>query len=179
MAPNPRPIPRFIADTTQEGIPHGRFSERLATAFGEAVGEIEDLPEGAALPEAIDWFPERAWGGRTWVPCSAYSGSEEGKLELFGHVSYVQPPGGEPPGSRPNWRNCEPMYSAAIRSKTVPLPRPCIASLARKLSSARMSCSRIACALIGPARKREITNEKMNRGVFIVGLVYPQITQNL
>jgi hypothetical protein len=98
VAPNPRPIPHFIADTTQEGIPHGRFSERLREAFATACGEIEDLPAGAALPEEVDWFPERAWGGRVWVPCSALTESEEGGLELFGHVSYVQPAGGEPSG---------------------------------------------------------------------------------
>lgn len=96
MRPTPRPIPRFIADTTQEGIPHGRFAERLRDEFAKAVEGIEDLPEGAELPDEVDWFPERAWGGRVWVPCSALSESEEGRLELFGHVSYVQPPEGEP-----------------------------------------------------------------------------------
>jgi len=96
MAPNPRPIPRFIADTTQEGIPHGRFAERLTAAFREAVEGIEDVPEGAATPDELDWFPERAWGGRVWVPCSATTESAEGTLELFGHVSYVQEPGGDP-----------------------------------------------------------------------------------
>jgi hypothetical protein len=96
MAPNPRPVPRFIADSTQEGIPHGRFAERLREAFGKACEEIGDLPEGAELPAEVDWFPERAWGGRVWVPCSAHTKSAEGKLELFGHVSYVLPPGGEP-----------------------------------------------------------------------------------
>jgi len=96
VPPNPRPIPHFIADTTQEGIPHGRFAERLREAFGTAVAEIADLPAGAALPEEISWFPERAWGGRVWVPCSARTESEEGTLELFGHASYVQPPEGEP-----------------------------------------------------------------------------------
>jgi hypothetical protein len=96
MQPTPRPIPRFIADTTQEGIPHGRFAERLREEFAQAVGAIEDLPAGAELPAEVDWFPERAWGGRVWVPCSARTESEEGRLELFGHVSYVQPPEGEP-----------------------------------------------------------------------------------
>lgn len=96
MQPTPRPIPRFIADTTQEGIPHGRFAERLREEFAKAVGAIEDLPAGAELPAEVDWFPERAWGGRVWVPCSARTESEEGRLELFGHVSYVQPPEGEP-----------------------------------------------------------------------------------
>lgn len=96
MQPNPRPIPRFIADTTQEGIPSGRFAERLREEFGKAVGAVGDLPAGAELPAEIDWFPERAWGGRVWVPCSARTESEEGRLELFGHVSYVQPLEGEP-----------------------------------------------------------------------------------
>ena len=96
MRPTPRPIPRFIADTTQEGIPHGRFAERLREEFAKAVGAIADLPAGAEVPAEVDWFPERAWGGRVWVPCSTHSESEEGRLELFGHVSYVQPPGGEP-----------------------------------------------------------------------------------
>jgi hypothetical protein len=96
MTPNPRPIPRFIADSTQEGIPHGRFAERLREAFAAAVDAIADLPAGAGPPAELDWFPERAWGGRVWVPCSAITESEEGKLELFGHVSYVQPAGGEP-----------------------------------------------------------------------------------
>lgn len=96
MQPNPRPIPRFIADTTQEGIPHGRFAERLGEEFAKAVEAIGDLPAGAELPAEVDWFPERAWGGRVWVPCSAHTESEEGRLELFGHVSYVQAPEGEP-----------------------------------------------------------------------------------
>lgn len=96
MPPNPRPIPRFLADTTQEGIPHGRFAERLHESFAAACAEIEDLPAGAALPDEVDWFPERTWGGRVWVPCSARTESEEGTLELYGHVSYALPAGGEP-----------------------------------------------------------------------------------
>ena len=96
MRPTPRPIPRFIADTTQEGIPHGRFAERLREKFAAAVEAIEDLPAEAQVPAEVDWFPERAWGGRVWVPCSAKTESEEGRLELFGHVSYVLPPEGEP-----------------------------------------------------------------------------------
>ncbi|HET7454100.1 MAG TPA: hypothetical protein VFJ76_01105 [Solirubrobacterales bacterium] len=96
MRPTERPIPRFIADTTQEGIPHGRFAERLREEFAKAIAAVEELPAGAAVPAEVDWFPERAWGGRVWVPCSANTESEEGRLELFGHVSYVQPLEGEP-----------------------------------------------------------------------------------
>ena len=93
MAPNPKPIPRFIADTSQEGIAAGRFAARLREAFVEAVEAITDLPTGATVPEEIDWFPERAWGGRVWIPVSARTESEEGTLELFGHVSYALPIG--------------------------------------------------------------------------------------
>jgi len=96
VSPNPRPIPRFIADSTQEGIPHGRFAERLATAFAEVCGAIEGLPPGVEPPAELEWYPERAWGGRVWVPCTARVAGPEGELELFGHVSYVQQEEGEP-----------------------------------------------------------------------------------
>jgi hypothetical protein len=108
VAPNPRPIPRFIADSTQEGIPHGRFTERLVGEFRKACEAIEDLPEGVSVPGEVDWFPERAWGGRVWVPVTARVEDPAGAdtsddvagprtLELFGHVSYSLPAaGGEP-----------------------------------------------------------------------------------
>lgn len=96
MAPNPRPIPRFVADSTQEGIPHGRFAERLAVVFREACEAIEGLPEGVEISAEIEWFPERAWGGRVWVPATVRTPGPQGALELFGHVSYVLPEGGEP-----------------------------------------------------------------------------------
>jgi len=96
MPPNPRPIPHFIADSTQEGIPHGRFAERLVSEFRAACTKVDDLPEGIEVPEQLDWFPERAWGGRVWVPATARAEGPEGTLELFGHVSYELPEGGEP-----------------------------------------------------------------------------------
>jgi hypothetical protein len=100
MPPNPRPIPRFIADSTQEGIPHGRFAERLVAEFRTACEQIEDLPEGTEIPAEVDWFPERAWGGRVWVPATARTEGPEGTLELFGHVSYELPESGEPDAFR-------------------------------------------------------------------------------
>jgi hypothetical protein len=96
MPPDPRPIPRFIADSTQEGIPHGRFAERLAGEFRSGCEKIEDLPDGVTVPSAVEWFPERAWGGRIWVPGTARIDGPEGTLELFGHVSYAQSEGSEP-----------------------------------------------------------------------------------
>ena len=96
MAPNPRPIQRFIADSTQEGIPYGRFAEQLADTFQAACVEIEGLPGGTSPPQEISWFPERTWGGRTWVPATAQTKAGDSELELFGHVSYVRPEDGDP-----------------------------------------------------------------------------------
>lgn len=98
MPPTPRPIPQFIAEATREGIPHGRFAQRLGDAFREACAQVKELPEGVEPPtdEEIDWFPDRAWGGRVWVPAAALVDGPDGALEYFGHVSYVQPEDGEP-----------------------------------------------------------------------------------
>lgn len=102
-----RPIPRFIADASQHGIPHGRFAERLSGVFRDACAEIDDLPEGTDPPEEITWFPERAWSGRVWVPASGtgravmpgedgQEGDDPVEIEFFGFVSFVQPVGGDP-----------------------------------------------------------------------------------
>jgi hypothetical protein len=96
VPPDSRPIPRFIADSSHEGIPHGRFAERLAAEFRSACGSVADLPHGVDLPTEVEWFPERAWGGRVWIPCTARAEGAEGTLELFGHVSYVQREDEEP-----------------------------------------------------------------------------------
>lgn len=97
-----QPIPRFVADASRHGIPQGRFAERLTAVFREACGEVEDLPEGTAVPEEITWFPERTWGGRVWVPASApgeavmEDGGEPEEIEFFGYVSFIQPEGEDP-----------------------------------------------------------------------------------
>jgi hypothetical protein len=96
MPPDPRPIPRFIADSTQEGIPHGRFAERLGEAFQAACDSIDGLPAQAGAAQALDWYPERAWGGRVWVPCTGRTETVDGRIELFGHVSYIHSDVSEP-----------------------------------------------------------------------------------
>jgi hypothetical protein len=68
----------------------------LVGEFRKACGEIEELPDGVDVPEEVDWFPERAWGGRVWVPGAVRADGPEGTLELFGHVSYALPEKGEP-----------------------------------------------------------------------------------
>lgn len=97
-----RPYPRFVADASRHGIPHGRFAERLATVFRAACAEIEDLPAGTEIPETFNWFPERAWSGRVWVPVSGNAeavleeGAEAEPIEIYGFVSFIQPEGEDP-----------------------------------------------------------------------------------
>jgi hypothetical protein len=88
--PVPQPIPRFIGDSPQEALPYGRWAEMLAGHFREACKGMDDLPEGAGTPEEIDWFPERGWGGRFYVPAAARLRDGETELECFGHVSFTR-----------------------------------------------------------------------------------------
>jgi hypothetical protein len=91
-----RPYPRFVADSPQEKAPYGRWEERLVAEIVSAC-EPYASEAGAALdPEAIKWFPERAWGGRVYVPFASHAETDEGNpIEYFGHVSFVRPEGGD------------------------------------------------------------------------------------
>ena len=67
-------------------MPYGRWEETLREQFLAGVAGIDsedDLGESGQLL----WFPERSWGGRTYVPCTAPT--SEG-YELFGYVSYTR-----------------------------------------------------------------------------------------
>jgi hypothetical protein len=77
VPPSERPIPLFAAEPPQEPLPYGRWAETLAEQF-EKAAEVE-------IGEVL-WFPERSFGGRTYVPATAPSG--EG--EVFGYVSYTR-----------------------------------------------------------------------------------------
>jgi hypothetical protein len=94
--PVPRPLPRFIADSTQEALPYGRWAELLAGHFVSACEGLDELPEGATAPTEIDWFPERGWGGRFYIPALARAKAGDAGIEYFGHVSFERPEGGGP-----------------------------------------------------------------------------------
>jgi hypothetical protein len=86
VPPEDRPIPRFAAEPPQEGLPYGRWADALAAQFLEACRDIqsdEDLGE----PGDVSWFPDRTWGGRTYVPASATTANG---YELFGYVSFTR-----------------------------------------------------------------------------------------
>jgi hypothetical protein len=86
MPPEARQIPRFIAEPPREPLPYGRWAAALAERFHEACRGIEaedDLGE----PGDISWFPDRTYGGRTYVPGTAPTSTG---FELFGYVSYTR-----------------------------------------------------------------------------------------
>jgi hypothetical protein len=100
MPPTGRPYPRFIADAPQEKPPYGRFEERLTEAFAAACEPLSDEAGTSLDTESLTWFPERAWGGRVYVPVIGDSTQadsvEDGRVEYFGHVSFVRSDDAEP-----------------------------------------------------------------------------------
>jgi hypothetical protein len=86
VPPDPRPIPRFAAEPPQEPLPYGRWGEMLGERFLDSAGAIE-ADEDLGEPGELVWFPERSFGGRTYVPATAPTSTG---LELFGYVSYTR-----------------------------------------------------------------------------------------
>src|ERR1700709_1220540 len=94
MPPDDRFVTRFAAEPPQDALPSGRWADTLTAEFLEACLRIntdgEDLGE-AGVP---NWYPDRTWSGRTYVPVTARTTTN---LEVFGYVSFVP---GDPAGSR-------------------------------------------------------------------------------
>jgi hypothetical protein len=90
MAPEPRFVPRFAAEPPQDPMPYGRWEQRLREEFLAAALALDGQPQDIGEPVAINWFPDRSWHGRTYVPATA---ATSGGYELFGYVRYL--PGGE------------------------------------------------------------------------------------
>jgi hypothetical protein len=93
VPPVRRPIPRFIADASVEGLPYGRWAQRLREEFATACEP--HVAEAGGPPGEVVWFPERAWGGRIFVPAVAPVEGAAEPSEYFGFVSFVRPTEGE------------------------------------------------------------------------------------
>jgi len=85
MPPTDRLVARFAAEPPQEPLPYGRWADTLREEFLAACLTIDDE---VGEPGEIVWYPDRTWGGRTYVPatCRATTG-----IELFGVVSFAPP----------------------------------------------------------------------------------------
>ena len=94
MPPTDRLVTCFAAEPPQEGLPYGRWADRLRVEFLAACLRIDDEGEDLGEAEDITWYPDRTWGGRTYVPatCRTTTG-----LELYGHVSFSPPAEDEAP----------------------------------------------------------------------------------
>jgi len=92
VPPSDRFVISFAAEPPQEPLPYGRWADTLAGHFRAAVGELDT--EGEDIGEVdteISWFPDRTYGGRTYIPAVART---TGGYELFGFVSFSEGPGG-------------------------------------------------------------------------------------
>ena len=94
MPPVPRPIPRFIADASVEGLPYGRWAQQLREAFAKACEP--HVAEAGGPPGELTWFPERGWGGRVYAPAIAAVDGAARTSEYFGYVSFVRGEDGSP-----------------------------------------------------------------------------------
>lgn len=104
MAPTKRPFPRFIADASQEASPYGRWEERLLDEFAKACEPLAAEAGSALDPETVRWFPDRAWGGRIYVPASGRAAEatsdEDGEAvlaEYYGWISFEPAGNGDEP----------------------------------------------------------------------------------
>ena len=94
MPPEQRFVPRFAAEPPQEGLPHGRWEERLRRELLSAALPLASEQPDLGEPERIVWYPDRSWHGRTYVPATART---SGGFELFGFVRFVPPEEGQEP----------------------------------------------------------------------------------
>ena len=82
--------------------------------------EIDTEGEELGEPGEIDWFPDRTYAGRTYVP--AVARTTEG-FELFGFVSFAEGGGGPAdfaarPTSPPSWRRPTPTGSSTSTTRS-------------------------------------------------------------
>jgi hypothetical protein len=91
MPPTDRFVITYAAEPPQETLPYGRWADTLREHFLGAVRELDTEGEAIGEPGEIAWFPDRAYGGRTYIP--AVARTSEG-YELFGYVSFGEGQGG-------------------------------------------------------------------------------------
>ena len=96
MPPTARFVCSFAAEPPQDGAPYGRWADRLRVEFLGACLRIDD--EGEDLGEAgeVIWYPDRTYGGRTYVPATTRTTTG---YELYGYVSFAPAAEGSEPGA--------------------------------------------------------------------------------
>jgi hypothetical protein len=85
MPPTDRFVISFAAEPPQEALPYGRWADTLRGHFLGACRMIDTEGEEIGEPGEIAWFPDRTYGGRTYVPAVTRT---DGGFEVFGFVSF-------------------------------------------------------------------------------------------
>jgi hypothetical protein len=94
VPPVERVVPSFAAEPPQEGLPYGRWAERLEEELRRAWAELDTAGQDLGEPGSIAWYPDRTWHGRRYVPATSIT---SGGYELFGYVRFVTAAGEEEP----------------------------------------------------------------------------------
>jgi hypothetical protein len=86
MPPVERVVPSFAAEPPQEGLPYGRWAERLEQELRAAWAALDAGGADLGQAEEVVWYPDRTWHGRRYVPATSIT---SGGYELFGYVRFV------------------------------------------------------------------------------------------
>ncbi|MGA7705014.1 MAG: hypothetical protein WB998_08990 [Solirubrobacteraceae bacterium] len=86
MPPVERIVPSFAAEPPQEGLPYGRWAERLTEELHKAWAGLDTDGQDLGEPGPIVWYPDRSWHGRRYVPATSITSQG---YELFGYVRFV------------------------------------------------------------------------------------------
>jgi hypothetical protein len=82
MPPAEQPVPANVAEPPQEGLPAGRWADRLRAEFLAAAQDLNDVGE----PGELAFYPDRTWHGYTYVPVTTMT---SGSFQLYGYVRFV------------------------------------------------------------------------------------------
>lgn len=93
MPPTDRLVISFAAEPPQQSLPYGRWADMLREQFTAACADIDADGEEIGTPGPINWFPDRSFYGRTYVPAVART---DVGYELFGYVSFDEGSEGGP-----------------------------------------------------------------------------------
>ncbi len=94
MPPVERAVPSFAAEPPQEGLPYGRWADRLTEELHRAWAQLDTEGQDLGEPGPIVWYPDRGWHGRRYVPATSITSQG---YELFGYVRFVSSTSGEEP----------------------------------------------------------------------------------
>ncbi len=94
MPPVERIVPSFVAEPPQEGLPYGRWAERLEEELHAAWALLDNDGQDLGEPGPIAWYPDRTWHGRRYVPATSITSNG---YELFGYVRFVTAAGEDEP----------------------------------------------------------------------------------